>query len=236
MLSDKPLTYNPWPLGNVPQELQRPELSQLKKAGYEFDDARTVIDIFEKKVAEFAGSKYAVAVDCCTHAIQLSLLYLRSKDKLPSVITLPKNTYISIPQMLVQNNIWPTLITSKWSGLYGLGNTNVCDGAVRWKAGMYEKGIFHCLSFQIKKRIPIGRGGMILTNDEQAYNWLKLARYDGRDMSLPYDHPEHIKMIGYHYYMTPEDAARGILLMDQIKEEGDSANWTNYPDVSKYFK
>ena len=33
-----------------------------------------------------------------------------------------------------------------------------------------------------KKKIPIGRGGAILTNDKKAYQWLKMARYDGRDI------------------------------------------------------
>ena len=32
-----------------------------------------VINKFETKVAEFFGSPYAVAVDCCTHGVELSL-------------------------------------------------------------------------------------------------------------------------------------------------------------------
>jgi hypothetical protein len=33
--------------------------------------------------------------------------------------------------------------------------------------------------------------------------------------------------------MTPEDAARGILLMDSTPEvNSDIANWENYPDLS----
>ena len=33
--------------------MERPEFKQLKKAGYKFDNPWEVIDIFEKKVAEF---------------------------------------------------------------------------------------------------------------------------------------------------------------------------------------
>ena len=41
-------------------------------------------------------------------------------------------------------------------------------------------------------------------------------------------------MLGYHYYMTPEDAARGILLMDQTPEvNDDSGNQNSYSDLSK---
>lgn len=71
----------------------------------------------------------------------------------------------------------------------------------------------------MKKTIPIGKGGIILTDDYDAYKWLKLASYDGRNLTTPYNSESHINMIGYHMYMTPEDAARGILLMDAINEK-----------------
>jgi hypothetical protein len=35
-------------------------------------------------------------------------------------------------------------------------------------------------------------------------------------------------------YMTPEDAARGILLMDQVPDDNpDCGGWENYADLSK---
>ena len=93
------------------------------------------------------------------------------------------------------------------------------------------------ISFQFKKRIPIGKGGIILTDDYDAYKMLKLMSYDGRDLTLPYDHPEHVKTIGYHMYMTPEDAARGIILMDSLPDiNDDSGNNTMYPDVEEMLK
>ena len=120
----------------------------------------------------------------------------------------------------------------QWEGEYHIGGTKTIDAAVLWQKGMY-KGGFQCVSFQIKKRIPIGRGGLILTDDKEAYDWLKLAVYDGRDMSIPYDKPGHVKMQGWHYYMTPEDAARGLILMDAIKEEGFTATYKNYPSITQ---
>ena len=56
--------YKQWPLGQLPTELQRPELNQLKNKGYSFSNPTEVVDIFEKKVADFCESKFAVAVDC----------------------------------------------------------------------------------------------------------------------------------------------------------------------------
>ena len=38
----------------------------LKEQGYIVNDPWDILDIFEKKIAEFAGSKYAVGVDNCT--------------------------------------------------------------------------------------------------------------------------------------------------------------------------
>jgi hypothetical protein len=41
-------------------------------------------------------------------------------------------------------------------------------------------------------------------------------------------------MAGYHMYMTPEDAARGIILMDSINGDiyEDSGNHLTYTNIS----
>ena len=226
-------TYNPYPLGKVPLHLQRVELEEVKQLGYQYDDARELVTIFEKKVAEFAGANFAVAVDCCTHALELSILYEKAHAKLTAwnTVTIPENTYCSVPQMLERHFNSVRRLPMEWHGIYTIEGTRVIDGAVRWKRGMYVKESLHCLSFQIKKPIPIGRGGVILCSTREEYEWLKLASYDGRDLNTPYDAPNHVKMSGYHYYMTPEDAARGIKLMDAITFEGDSGGWQNYPKI-----
>lgn len=220
--------YNPWPLGHISQDLQRPELVKLKSMGYKFDDPREVIELFETKVANFAGSKHAVAVDCCSHGIFLSLKYLNATG----TITIPAQTYISIPMQILHSGCKVKFEDVPWEGMYQLKPYPIFDSAVRWNKGMYQGG-FQVLSFQIKKRIPIGRGGMILTDDKVAYDWLKKASYDFRDLTIPY--PQNIyEFVGWHYYMTPEDAARGLILMDQTPNfNQDIASWVNYPDISR---
>jgi len=223
--------YNSWPLGELPKEVRRPEPDIIKAMGYSWEDPRDIIEIFENKVAEFAGARYAVAVDCCTHAIELCLRF----RKFPELwdFGLPENTYHSVYQVFEKIGLKrPALLPIKWVDKYRIEGTNIIDAATLWRSGMYEPGRLFCISFQIKKRVPIGRGGMILTDNEAARDWLRLARYDGRDMSLPYDHPDHVKGMGFHYYMTPEDAARGIYLMDRKPEEG-GASWINYPKIKK---
>lgn len=232
--------YNSFPLGQLPIELQRPEITQLKEMGYDIKDPRDAISIFEKKVADFSGSKYAVTTDCCSHGIFLSLKYLQNIGELNNdiKIKIPNKTYISTPMQIM--NIGNDVIFDdfEWSGVYQLSPTRIYDGAVRWTKDMYVGGdALQVVSFQIKKRIPIGKGGMILTNDYEAYKMLKLMSYDGRDLSLPYDHKDHVKSIGYHMYMTPEDAARGIILMESVSETNDdSGNSTMYPDVEQMLK
>ncbi len=232
--------YNEWPLGRLPQEFQRPELDKIKEMGYNWSDPRDVIDIFEKKVAEFAGSKYAVVLDCCSNGIFLSLKYLQSIGELSKdvKITIPNQTYVSVPMQIIHSGNKFELEDIDWSGIYQLKGTRIWDGAGRFTKNMFVGGnSLQVLSFQIKKIIPIGRGGMILTDDESAYKWLKLACYDGRDLETPYTDDSHVKLLGYHMYMTPEDAARGIILMDNRPEvNNDCQNNTMYPHLNKMLK
>ena len=79
---------------------------------------------------------------------------------------------------------------------------------------------------------------MVLTDDKKVYEWIKLASHDGRNVNVHYGDDE-FAMIGWHMYMLPEDAARGILLMDSVPEVNEDVySWENYYDISqkKVFK
>ena len=65
--------------------------SIMKK--YNVSDAWGVVDLFEKKIAKYAGSKYAVTVDNCTNALFLCLKYLNASG----TVVLPSRTWISVP-------------------------------------------------------------------------------------------------------------------------------------------
>jgi dTDP-4-amino-4,6-dideoxygalactose transaminase len=216
-----------WPLGQVPEDLKRPELSLLKKSGYSWKDPYDIVDMFEEKVAKFAGAKFGIAIDCCSHGLFLCLKYFNATGS----ITIPSRTYVSVPMQIQHAGCVPKLVDIEWSGRYRLDPYPIWDAAVRWQENMYTDGL-HVVSFQIKKRIPIGRGGMILTDDETAAKWLRKARHDGRDLRISYV-SDDFAFSGWHYYMTPEDAARGILLMDAIPGSyPDSGNHQTYIDLS----
>lgn len=225
----KKYVYEPWPAGKLPKNFQRPELDLLKEKGYVFSDAREVVTIFEKKISEYAGSKYAVAVDNCTDAIFLCLKYLNASGE----IIVPKRTWLSAPQSVLHAGCSVKFKDIKWSGLYQLKPYPVYDAAVRFTKGMYIPDSYFCLSFQIKKRIPIGKGGMILTNDKNAAEWIRCASFEGRHVEVPYDN-DKIDFLGWNMYMTPEDAARGILIFDQLPEHNeDVCDYKHYCDISK---
>ena len=198
-------------------------------------DAWGVVDLFEKKMAEYAGSKYAVSVDSCTDALFLCLKYLKAKGK----VTIPSKTWISVPCTIKHAGCEVEFEDMEWSGAYQLKPFPVYDGAVRMKRGMYKPDTFHCLSFHIRKHIPIGKGGMILTDDIDAYDWLRTVRYEGRTMSadgvnylLYKDDP--IKSMGWNMYMTPEQAARGLELFERIGDDNpDQETSGNHKNLNK---
>ncbi|NDA62317.1 MAG: DegT/DnrJ/EryC1/StrS aminotransferase family protein [Chitinophagia bacterium] len=187
-----------------------------------------VVEQFEKEIASFAGAKYGVAVDSCTNALFLSLMYLKQQ---PCTITIPKRTYISVPSSIIHAGYKVDFEELEWTGVYQLKPLPVYDGAVRFKRNMY-KGGYHCLSFHIKKHLKIGRGGMILTDDAAAVEWFRLARFNGRN---PVNHThDTFKMLGWNFYMTNSDAARGLWLFSTLVGEQDDITTNNYPDLSLY--
>ena len=114
----------------------------------------------------------------------------------------------------------------EWRGVYQLKPMPVFDSALRFRKGMYLGGL-QCLSFQARKLLNIGEGGMILTDDKDAVEWLKKARYWGRGGSF---RVEDIEMMGWQMYMTPEKAGRGLHLLEYIKPDlADQHN--EYPDL-----
>ena len=220
--------YKIWPLGNIPKEFQRPELELVKEYGYEWEDPWDIVDIFEKEVAEFAGCDYAIAIDNCTDGLFLCLKYIKYSGE----VTIPSNNYCSVPMTILNSGCKVNFENIEWSGVYQLKPTNIYDGATRWTEGMYQADSgYQVISFQLKKRIPIGKGGMILTNDKDSVEWFKMMRYEGRHMDIPYQ-DDKLGLIGYNMYMTPEDAARGLILMKHTPRiNDDSGGSHSYPNL-----
>jgi dTDP-4-amino-4,6-dideoxygalactose transaminase len=185
------------------------------------------VDLFEECVAEYAGAPFAVAVDTGTAAIFLALMY----QKVVGIkVEIPRNTYVSVPAAIVQAGGLVAFRDEAWRGDYHIGNTHVIDSACRFRRGMYRTGEFRCLSFQYRKHLPIGRGGMVLTDDRDAVTYLKQMRFHGRHECDLAD--DDVELVGFPMYMEAERAARGLTLMQYVRDDNPDLEF-DYPDLSR---
>ena len=184
---------------------------------------------FESLVSSWFGAKYGIAVDSCTHGIELCLRYKNVKK-----LSIPKRTYISIPSLSHKLNIPLEWRDEDWKDYYEISNSGIYDAAVLWEEMSYIPNTMMCLSFQFQKHLSLGRGGMILLDDLEASRTLCRMVYDGRIPNVPWkEQYEDIERIGYHYYMTPETAQLGIKKFnDALYRE--PRKWTidDWPDLS----
>ena len=189
---------------------------------------------FEKLMSKYCGSKYAVACDSNSNAIKLVLEYLEIKD---TEIEIPKNTYASVPMQILHSGNKPIFSDINWDGKYKLGNTGIYDAACALYKDMYFDTIdesYMILSFHHRKILNIGKGGMILTNNKKFVKWARPMIYDGRHIDKMYSEDD-LECVGYHMYMTPEDAEIGInIFKTKIKDFNENCgNWEMYKDLTK---
>jgi dTDP-4-amino-4,6-dideoxygalactose transaminase len=191
-----------------------------------------VVDDFEAALCEFTGAPYAVTVDSCTNALFLALRweFNQRTSTAPCLVVIPSHTYVGVAQAVRNAGFRPAFEDVKWSGSYGLG-LNIVDSAKQFFRGMYSAGTLTCVSFQAGKLLPVGRGGAILHDNEEADDWFRKARLDGRTAGVDYKDNTY-QSEGWHCYMTPPDAARGLWLLTYA-EDDDKGDWTEYPDLSE---
>ena len=189
---------------------------------YEINDPWDWVTHFENELANYCGSKYAIACDSNSNAIRLVLHYLEITNR---DITIPANTYVSVPNQIILSGNRPKFEKIEWDGMYELGNTSIVDAATSLYRGMYEKYLdsYMILSFHFKKILNIGQGGMILTNDKDFEEWARPMIYDGRHKNRLYDGDE-FECVGWHMYMAPEQAKRGLEIFnsDRIQDQNQS--------------
>jgi len=193
-----------------------------------------IVEMFEEEVAHYTGAKYAIATTSCTDSLLMACIYENVKGK---EVTIPKRTYISVPQSIQHAGGIPTFEDIKWGGIYQLKPFPIYDSAKRLTSNMYIDGTHMCLSFHLKKPLCIGKGGMILTDNKDAYEWFLKARYEGRGFKNPNIsyREDPIDIMGYNMYMTPEQAARGLWLMQHYpKHAEDQKEIPDYRDLTTF--
>lgn len=191
-----------------------------------------IVKMFEEEIAEYTGAPYAISLDSCTNALFLCCYYLKVKE-----VTIPSKTYLSVPMSIMNANgkvvFDKRLETNHWTGIYQLKPYPIYDSAKRLTSNMFIPNSFMCLSFHIKKHLSIGKGGMILTDDKNASEWFKRARYEGRNEK--YYKEDNIKEMGWNMYMTPQEAAHGLCLMQNYpKHNKDLDELNGYRDLTEF--
>ncbi len=207
---------------------------------------KNVYDItneFESQLAQYTGAKYAVTLDNMSNGLFLALYYENyvNKSIKTDTITIPNRTYPSVPCEIIHAGLkvgWNAVDGETITGAYQLEGSNVWDSALSFTGDMYKKGTHMCVSFTGPyKHFKLSKGGAILTDDLKAYHWFKRARYSGR-RECSY-HDDNLDMLGWNFYMMPELAARGLLLMNQFYNLDGSKKQNPdltlpYPDLSKF--
>jgi dTDP-4-amino-4,6-dideoxygalactose transaminase len=196
-----------------------------------------VTEQFEESLCEYTEAPFAVAIDNQTNALFLALMY---EDVKGLEITIPSRTYPSVPCEIIHAGakvMFSPLEGDILKGAYQLAPTKVWDSALRFTHNMYIPNTHMCISFTGPyKHLKLSKGGAILTDDERAYNWFKRARFSGRNECSYHD--DYFDMLGWNFYMMPELAARGLLMMSQFYKNGKPIENEDlelpYPDLSKF--
>lgn len=202
-----------------------------------------VTEEFEAELCKYTGAKYAITVDNMSNGLFLALYYENyiKKSIKPKSITIPSRTYPSVPCEIIHAGLkvkWEKVNTKTLTGAYQLKGSNIWDSALSFTADMFIPKTHMCVSFTGPyKHFKLSKGGAILTDDIHAYHWFKRARYSGR-RECSY-HDDNLDMLGWNFYMMPELAARGLLLMSQFYNIDGTKKHNKdltlpYPDLSKF--
>ena len=202
-----------------------------------------ITDDFEKELGRYTGAPYVITLDNMSNALFLSLYYEKNITKTITgdTITIPNRTYPSVPCEIIHSGLkvdFDLVDGRTIKGAYQLKGSNVWDSALKFTADMYIPKTHMCVSFTGPyKHFKLSKGGAILTDSHDAYLWFKRARYSGR-RECSY-HDDNLDMLGWNFYMMPELATRGMLLMNQFynidgsKKENPDLELP-YPDLSKF--
>ena len=201
-----------------------------------------ITDEFEEKLAHYTGAKYAVTVDNMSNGLFLALYYENVvMNRTEDTITIPSRTYPSVPCEVIHAGLkvdFEPVEGKTIKGAYQMKGSNVWDSALSFTADMYVPKSHMCVSFTGPyKHFKLSKGGAILTDDYEAYLWFRRARYSGRREVSYFE--DNFDMIGWNFYMMPELAARGLLLMAQFYNMDGTKKHNEdlelpYPDLSKF--
>ena len=180
---------------------------------------------FEEAIADYCGSRYAVAVTSCTAALLLCCVYHKVGD-----VEIPCRTYVGVGQSILNAGGRVKFRDEAWSGIYRLDPYPIFDAARRTTSGMYIPGTMMCLSLHISKICGVDQGGVILLDDYRAVEILRKMRFDGRTEGR---HPRDDKFTrGFHCYLSPSVAAQALWKLSTLPKHNADLPNSDYSDLS----
>lgn len=184
---------------------------------------------FEQALCEYTGAPFAVAVNSCTAALLLALEW-----HFPTIVELPKRTYVSVPHSVVHAGHKVEFYDESFAGVYQLRPLPIWDCALRFTSDMYTlSGQYLCISFAAAKILGIEQGGAILHDDPDFDQWARRMRFDGRTEGVD-PHDDTFDLVGHHCIMLPSIAAQGLLRIYHLPKHNPDQVRDDYPDLSRF--
>lgn len=212
-------------------------VSKVIEGGWVVQGAKT--QEFEEMFAEYVGSKYAVFVDSCTSALFLALKAAFG-DKADLTISVPSLTFVATAEAIVHAGHIPKFVDVDTKDLcmlkdrvdvlslpVNLLGNRAPDGAVVYdsahrieRGDMHDREAIYCYSFYATKNMTTVQGGMIATNSQKVYEWLKQARDHGLNLGTKERYTEKYKQYDVDFigWRNKADDFRAVVGIEQLKK------------------
>jgi perosamine synthetase len=236
--------------------------SEVIQSGWVAQGQRT--EEFERLVADYVGSRHAVAVSSATTGIHLALV--AAGVKAGDEVICPSYSFIATANAIIYANATPVFvdidprtyninpslieaaITPRTTAILPVSQVGLAadldeinkiarkhnlvvveDAAPSLGAKIGDRFVggisdFTVFSFDARKILTTGEGGIITTNDDDAAANLRLMRAHSASASMLSRHTssnvvlEHYPNLGYNYKMTDIAAAIGVVQIGRIEE------------------
>jgi dTDP-4-amino-4,6-dideoxygalactose transaminase len=236
--------------------------AEIIQSGWIAQGKRT--EEFERLVADYVGSRHAIAVSSATTGIHLALIAAGVKPG--DEVICPSYSFIATANAIVYANAIPVFvdidrqtyniepsaieaaITPRTTAILPVSQVGLAanldeikqiarkhglivveDAAPSLGAKIGDRFVgsisdFTVFSFDARKILTTGEGGIITTNDDDAARRLRAMRAHSASASMLSRHTssnvvlEHYPELGYNYKMTDIAAAIGVVQMGRVEE------------------
>jgi dTDP-4-amino-4,6-dideoxygalactose transaminase len=175
-----------------------------------------ITEQFENELAEYVGAKHVIAVNSCTSALIISLVWAWKKE-MSLDITIPSMTMALVPNAVIQAGLGLIFNDNvDWvGGRYPLEGSKVIDSAHRLRkndfVGLDPKTKL-CYSFYPTKVIGSIDGGAIATSDDDFAKWARSYILYGRNQEVGNKNSWEYEITGFGGKFNYNDVQSAICL------------------------